>query len=421
MLVIYFRDARPGDLCRAFEEESLADPDVREWLAATVNVRVPTDASIRVGGRPVVLLEHPAFAAMKGGPGVAVLDYTRPEAPTYARVVTAFAFAEGQRFSLGQLVVVEGPPAEVESATRPDAEPGTPPEVEPETQVKAEPDTPPEEEPEESDPSPAHEAETLVWGTDYGEAMKVAEREGRMMLICFHEPGASEVCERFASEVLGHPKVLGPLKDYVTVRLPLDATIVIGGKEEPILRQPAFREMLGRPGIAVVDFANQGTEHYGHVVSQFPFLGGRAYTVDQVSVMLSLPPGTLTQRTLIYAVRTHPDRPESTEGQFDPTLMREATAHSEHQARIRLQGHHNWERRFHRITALLPRGLLATEVCAESWPGESLLEAAIECVRSWRLSSGHWSAVRARHRVYGYDMRRGSNGVWYATGIFGRR
>jgi hypothetical protein len=64
--------------------------------------------------------------------------------------------------------------------------------------------------------------------------------------------------------------------------------------------------------------------------------------------------------------------------------------------------------------------MTASEVCAESWPGENLVEAAVECVRCWRLSQGHWSAVRAAHRLFGYDMKRGSNGIWYATGIFGR-
>ena len=63
---------------------------------------------------------------------------------------------------------------------------------------------------------------------------------------------------------------------------------------------------------------------------------------------------------------------------------------------------------------------MASEECAESWPGQGLLESAIECVRCWRLSSGHWAAVRAEHRCYGYDIKRGNNGIWYATGIFGR-
>ena len=63
--------------------------------------------------------------------------------------------------------------------------------------------------------------------------------------------------------------------------------------------------------------------------------------------------------------------------------------------------------------------LVSREVVAESWPGESLLDAAIECVRCWRTSAGHWEGVSAPHAEYAYDMKLGSNGVWYATGIFG--
>jgi hypothetical protein len=46
-------------------------------------------------------------------------------------------------------------------------------------------------------------------------------------------------------------------------------------------------------------------------------------------------------------------------------------------------------------------------------------DAAREMYRSWRLSSGHWSAVNGRCDYYGYAMRRGANGTWYACGIFG--
>jgi hypothetical protein len=134
-----------------------------------------------------------------------------------------------------------------------------------------------------------------------------------------------------------------------------------------------------------------------------------------------LPEGSLTQRTLILAVRIHPDDPASTEGVFLTSLAKETESHSQYQARINRQGHHNWESRFHRISARLPGGDAAKEVCAESWPGMGLIAAAIDCVHSWRQSSGHWSAVRGRHAYYGYDMKRGSNGIWYATGIFSSR
>jgi len=129
---------------------------------------------------------------------------------------------------------------------------------------------------------------------------------------------------------------------------------------------------------------------------------------------------TPTQQALIDAVRAHPDAPASTNGKFDPMLAKEAERHSLHQARIQTQGHHNWNRRFRRINAQLPAGLTACEVCAESWPGQTLEEAAAECVNSWRQSPGHWRAVSGECPLYGYDMKRGRNGVWYATGIFGQ-
>ena len=264
------------------------------------------------------------------------------------------------------------------------------------------------------------EAAKLGWHTSYAEAVEIAIRDGKMLLVCFRQPGRSKLCDQFACEALPDPDVAERLKHYVRARLPVNTTIPGKDGEITLLEHSGFAEMQGRPGVAIIDYAHRDAPYYGYVVSTFPFLNGRPYTPREMAVILDLPPGTLTQRTLIYAVRTHPDAPASTEGELDLYLAEHARQHSQHQARIRRQGHHNWESRFHRINAKLPGGLLACEVCAESWPGESLVEAAVECVRSWRLSSGHWSSVRSRHAVYGYDMKRGSNGVWYATGIFGR-
>jgi hypothetical protein len=90
----------------------------------------------------------------------------------------------------------------------------------------------------------------------------------------------------------------------------------------------------------------------------------------------------------------------------------EAASHSAHQARIRRQGHHGWDVRSQRL------GGAAAEVCAESWENQDLMDSCVDCVASWRQSSGHWSAVRSPQSSYGYDIRRGPNGIWYATGIF---
>jgi len=260
-----------------------------------------------------------------------------------------------------------------------------------------------------------------TWLGDYTEAWGIAEREGKMLAVLFCRTGKCRLQEKFERETLADPEVRKRLSGMVRVRLPLDASATIDGRQVQLLKHPAFEEMLGLPGLAIVDLAHKKAKHYGQVVSVFPLLDERAYTVEQMKVILELPSGSLTQRTLIYAVRTHPDHPKSTSGTLDRRLVEEAESHSQYQASIRLQGHHFWESRFPRINRLLPSGCLASEVCAESWPGQRLLAAAIECVRCWRLSSGHWGAVSERHPVYGYDMKHGDNDVWYATGIFGRR
>ncbi len=120
---------------------------------------------------------------------------------------------------------------------------------------------------------------------------------------------------------------------------------------------------------------------------------------------------------MIWAVRIHPESPASTAGSFNRALEDSAMEHSEYQARIGVQGHQGWESRFqHVVSAAHASG--ASEVVAESWPSQDLIDSCIDCVASWRQSPGHWEAVRGRHRLFGYDIRRGSNGIWYGTGIF---
>ena len=207
------------------------------------------------------------------------------------------------------------------------------------------------------------------------------------------------------------------------IRLPVDAPLDpkdSRGLSERLLDHPAFAELLRGPGIALIDYRDSSSEHYGRVVSVYP---AAAHPINPVhlALMLDLPAGSLTQRTLIWAVRIHSERPQSASGEACPLLSSEAASHARHQAALNHCGHHDWESRFHRINARLPAHLVAQEICAESWPNQPLVAAARDCVSSWRQSSGHWDAVHTGHPLFGYDMCRGTNGVWYAVGIFGRR
>lgn len=257
--------------------------------------------------------------------------------------------------------------------------------------------------------------------TDYNKAMQEAVQSRKMMFIYFYDPRMTAARRAFETLTLSQLEIQEKLKRYVVARLPIDARITVDGQPLELLSHAAFTEMLGRPGVAVIDLAHARAEYFGHVVSTFPFTPGKYYRKEALSIILDLPPGTLTQRTMIYAVRIHPEGPASTQGQFHSVLAEEAKSHAYYQASIQVQGHQSWDARFQRINSKLPTGVLVQEVVAESWPNENLVEACVDCVDSWRQSPGHWGAVRSRHPLFGYDIKRGRNGIWYATGIFGRR
>lgn len=263
------------------------------------------------------------------------------------------------------------------------------------------------------------ENSALEWNDDYGDAMRIARAEGKMMFVWFQSKTRNQVSERFEAVSLRDAKVRTLLDRYVNVKLPLDATITVDGQAVRLLDHAAFQEMNHSPGIAIIDFENRDTEHYGYVVTTLPFTPGKFYQFrpEHLAVVLDLPPGTLTQRTLVFAVRIHPEKPASTRGTIDPTLVAEAKSHSSYQARIRVQGHHHWGQRFPRLARLL--GLAPQEIVAESWPQEGLVDAAVDVVDSWHHSSGHWQAVYSPQKRFGYDMKKGDNGIWYATGLFG--
>jgi hypothetical protein len=377
MMVVYFDDQ--SEACSRFEKETLSDEGIAAPLAATCCVRLPIDAEISVGGQPIRLIDHPAFASLKGGPGLAILDFADPEPANRGRVVKTLDFSADRVRTTDDLALLPRPPAGNRSEAGP------------------------------------------VWLADYGEAVDAAQRDRRMLLVYFYREDGSGGCRQFQSQTLTDAALTAGLDRYVLLKLPTGAQVPFAGANTVPLKHPSFAEMVGLPGIAIIDYSDPQAPYHGQVVSTFPFLRGRPYTPEQMNVILDLPPGKLTQRTLIYAIKTHPERPQSASGKLDAYLASEAESHSQLQARIRRQGHHAWATRFQRINRRLPWGLLASEICAESWPGQCLLEAAIDCVQSWRRSSGHWSSVRAFHPVFAYDMRRGNNGIWYATGIFGTR
>jgi hypothetical protein len=265
------------------------------------------------------------------------------------------------------------------------------------------------------------ESADLRWHTDYLAAYSIAKREARMLLVNFVPTGGDGVrVQRDLEAWIERDAALRTrLANLTLVRLPVDAEINEGGQRIRLTSHAAFDQLIGGAGIAMIDLVNPAESFYGRVVTVLPFANGKYYRWQNghVNAALDLPAGTLSQRTMVWAVRAHHESPESTTGVHHPVLSRAAEEQAAYQAELGEQGHHRWETRFHRIcSAASANG--ASEVVAESWPGENLVDACIDCVISWRQSPGHWQAVKKRHRLFGYDIRRGRNGIWYGTGIF---
>jgi hypothetical protein len=267
-----------------------------------------------------------------------------------------------------------------------------------------------------AEPAPV-EIAGVTWRTDYGAAYRAAKQSRRMLLINFVGEGSSAQ-QSVERTIAGNAALQQKLSRVVCARLPLDATITVDGKPQRLINNGAFAHLNGGPGFVLIDLRNVGQRYYGQTVSVLPYASGKYYHFQPhyLSVILDIPAGTLTQRTMIWAVRIHPENPQSTYGEHNPTLANGAAQHASYQANVGQQGHQNFDSRFHQLSA--GAGGAVSEVCAESWPGQNMIDSCIDCVDSWRHSSGHWRGVSGRHRAFGYDIRRGRNGIWYGTGIF---
>lgn len=251
-----------------------------------------------------------------------------------------------------------------------------------------------------------------VWHDNFPAAYKEARAQSKDVFVYF----AADDKPHAALEA---PEVKQKLKDYACCRV--TTNYQYDGKRW--LNHGCFREMRGCAGFAVVSCCDDKLKTHMEVISVHPFSGSRyrwapAYGVEQVKIILDLPKtADLGQRSMIYAVSVHPERPRSILGRPHRRLLDHADRHSRRQAET-LNQHHNMG------ACQSPEDASpSSEVVAESWgyrigEDENILEGAFSCLDAWRHSSGHWGAVSREHKYYGYDLKRGADGRWFATGIF---
>lgn len=244
--------------------------------------------------------------------------------------------------------------------------------------------------------------EPLTWHDDYFTAYREAEREQKQLLIFFRDNQQTLVADSYQRTVLTDEILAKPLANVVRVVVPLDVTIPQTG--EQLLDHPAFVHQKKRQGIAVLDLVDSKSKLYGTVVSAHPFNSGRHLTAQSTKIVIELPRGTITQRSLIYAAQVHPSRPAGARGLATVRLLSFSKDHSNTMARSGSMYHSNYA---------------GMEIVANIGPGATIVETAKSLISMWAGSPPHWGILSGKHRHFGLDMKRSSSGHWYATGVFG--
>ena len=270
--------------------------------------------------------------------------------------------------------------------------------------------------------APKHDS-VSNWRIDYHRARSAAIDAKKNLLIHFVDIRETARHHRFVTNTCYRSDMRPLLENFVCVRLPHDYTVRADGQKRVLLQLPGFEVMQRQGGLAMIDFSHPDSMTYSQVIGGLPFIKPIYYAAPfespfSVSTFLGLPSGTLAERMMVYAIRMHPEGPQSTSGVLSPVLRKAASTHSRQQALLGRQGHHQWQSRFQDLWEQIG-GKPPVEVCAESWPDEPLLTACLGCVHAWRQSAGHWQSVSGKHPLYAYSIYRGHNRIWYATGIFG--
>ena len=244
--------------------------------------------------------------------------------------------------------------------------------------------------------------EPLVWHEDYFTAYKQAEREGKQLFIFFRDEQQAHTADSYELTVLTDKILQEPLRKFVLAVIPIDYTLPETG--EKLLDFEAFQYQQHRQGIAVVDLVDSSSPLHGKVVSSHPFSHGRHLTAHSTKIVLELPRGTITQRSLIYAARINPYKPAGAQGKATFELLKFSASHSDAMA--------NWNSMYHSSFG-------GPEIVANIGPGATIVDTAKSIINMWQGSPPHWGILTRAHRRFGLDMKRSASGHWYATGVFG--
>ena len=271
----------------------------------------------------------------------------------------------------------------------------------------------------------ADPAESLSWHSDYLAAYVEASQEKRYLLMLVRENVVGGEPLASADEIFA-PSMRPMLEQFSRVELPLNAAMPNLSRNDNnsqqndlpnlLLKHRSFRHLGMRQGIAVVDLTDPASPNHARVVSVLPLPESGQFNGDDLMLALNLPKGAISQRTLLFAIRsTVPDSSLSMR-KFSPALIELAHRNSRYMANAGQIGSFDQETRQQRIEEEFGQQAELRELVFATESEATIHDAALQAVTSWISNSKSFEILDSPATAMGMDMFQDSeSGRWFVT------
>ena len=268
-------------------------------------------------------------------------------------------------------------------------------------------------------------AESLSWHNDYLAAYVEASREKRFLLMLFRENAVGGE-PLSPTESVFDPSLRPMLEQFSRVELPLNAAMPDisksnqdaeqNGLPDLLLKHRSFRHLGMRPGIAVVDLTDPASPNHARVVSALPLPESGQFNNADLMLALNLPQGAISQRTLLFAIRsTVPDSSLSMRD-FSQTLIELAHRNSRFMANAGQVGSFDLENRAQQVEKEFGSQADLRELVFATETETTIHDAALQAVTSWISNSESFDILDSPAKAMGMEMFQNSeSGRWYVT------
>jgi|GEM_PF-1855923 len=255
------------------------------------------------------------------------------------------------------------------------------------------------------------------WSTEYVAAYQRAIAERRFLVMLFRDPVSSAGDVSIdglpaAADVPGFDEV---------VRVVVPTTMPVPGQPSEsasrLLDHRSFRHLQGEAGIAIVDLTRTDSPNFGRVVSAFPGATGRDEIIAALQPALSLPDGTISQRSLSLALRTSLLQSAFVGLEHDSRLNDLANRNSRYMAHLDQTGRFETEKRRDAVRRDFGNDAQLRELVFATDSAATIQAAASQAVEHWR-SSGELApdVVQTGVTAYGLELFQSpTTSRWFAT------